>query len=70
MTKPIPCDVPAHADHEREIRRAADRILKLEAALKTIIEAPCDAHGQILVSACACCLHDRMIARAALDGVE
>lgn len=64
------CDVPAHADHEREVSRAAKRIEKLEAALKTIIETPCDANPRVLVGACTCCLHDRMVARAALDGVE
>jgi hypothetical protein len=61
---------PRDLDAPRELSHAAKRITKLETALKTIIDAPCDANGQILVSACSCCLHDRMIARAALDGVE
>lgn len=73
----VTCDVPAHTDHERELRRAIDtiaardaRIALLEKALKAIIETPCDANGQVLVGACACCLHDRMQARGALEGIE
>lgn len=73
----VSCDVPAHTDHERELRRAAEKIQQLEArnvvltnALADIVHAPCDANGQILANACACCMHDRMIARAALDGLK
>lgn len=73
----VSCEVPAHADHERELRRAIGtvaardaRIAILEKALHAILTAPCDANGQVLVGACACCLHDRMHARAALEGIE
>lgn len=58
-------------DAQRELARAAKRIVLLEKALKRILEAPCDARGtSVLATACTCCLHDRMVARAALDGVE
>lgn len=44
---------------------AQARIEHLEAALHEIAAAPCDASG-VKGPTCACCLHDRMLASAAL----
>lgn len=52
-------------DARRELVKAARRIDVLERALREIRHAPCDASG----TSCPCCLHDRAVATAALDGV-
>lgn len=54
-------------DARRELLRAAQRIEVLEAALHEIRSAACDAPGS--ATSCACCMHDRLIATAALEGV-
>lgn len=59
-------------DSGRELKRAVARIATLENALREIRTTPCSAPDEAdgTGAACLCCLHDRMLAVAALDGVE
>lgn len=50
-----------------ELRHAKHRVAALEAALREIQTAPCDADG---LASCVCCLHDRAIATTALNGIR
>lgn len=54
------------SDSQRELRRAAARILQLEKALEEIKTMPCGSSDND--ASCLCCLHDREIASMALDG--
>lgn len=70
----VTCDHPAHADTSRELARAAKQIRQLEARVVTLTNALADITSSTCGSVhsdgpCACCLHDRMIAQSALDGV-
>lgn len=52
-------------DSGRELLNAFRRVEVLSKALEEIRSAPCEAEGN---ASCLCCLHDRMIATAALKG--
>jgi hypothetical protein len=60
-------DPPVDLDAQRELSRAARRIVELEAALMRIRTSACDAPGE--GSACACCIARRRMAFAALEGL-
>ena len=56
-------------DSGRELMKAIARIATLEKALHEIRTTPCSAPDEVdgTGAACLCCMHDRMIAAAALS---
>ena len=57
-------------DAQRELARAAKRIVALEKTLAELAETRCSKSDAALLSSCACCLRHRTIAKRALAGIE